>query len=318
MSPVVFGDADELERARAARGSDGSSARAPRRQRLPGLEVDDRLVVHDELVADQGDLEIGLHLEALEGTRVHERAEELVACLAGGLRGVHRGVRIPDHLVGVRLPGDAERDPDRRAHEQLAPPDLERDGERSQETVRHGARARLVGVVLQQDAELVPADPRDRVARPALELESLRGRDQQLVARVMPQAVVDRLEPIQIQDEDRGPTPRARGTSERMIDAVAEHGAVRQACERIVERLLRQFLLQELPVGDVACVEHETLDGRVRGLVADDALDRHRHEPSWWRSRYSAVAEAEGSAEVARSARIERSRAPSFSSKSAM
>src|SRR4029077_20050010 len=118
-------------------------------------------------------------------------------------------------------------------------PDLERNGERGQETIRHGARARLVRVVLQQDAELVPADPGDGVARPTLELQTLRGGDQQLVARVVPQAVVDRLEAIQVQQEDRGPTPRARRTSERVIHAVAEDGAVRQAGQRIVERLLR-------------------------------------------------------------------------------
>ena len=76
---------------------------------------------------DQGDLKVGLHLEALEGAGVHERAEELVPGLAGGLGGVHRGVGVPDHLVGVRLPRDAERDPDRRSHEQFASSDLERD-----------------------------------------------------------------------------------------------------------------------------------------------------------------------------------------------
>src|SRR5207247_8828840 len=91
-------------------------------------------------------------------------AEEPVTGLARGLRGVHRGVRVPDHLVGVRLPGDADRDADGRAYEQLPSPDLEWDRERRQETIRHGASAGLVGIVLQQDPELVAADPRYRVA----------------------------------------------------------------------------------------------------------------------------------------------------------
>src|SRR5439155_2472327 len=98
---------------------------------------------------------------------------------------------------------DAERDPDARPNEQFPSTDLERDGERSQETVRHRAGARLVRVILKQDTELVPTDPRDGVARSTLELEALSGRDQQLIARVVPEAVVDRLEAVQVQQEDR-------------------------------------------------------------------------------------------------------------------
>ena len=243
-------------------------------QGLLGLEIDDRLIVHDELVADQGLLQVGLNFEALQRARMHERTEELVPGLAGGLRGVHRGVRVPDHLVGVRLSGNAERDPDGRSYEQLPSPDLERNRERRQKAISHSAGARLVGIVLQQDPELVAADPRYRVARPTLELQALGGRDQQLVPSVVPEAVVDRLEAIQVQQEDRRSAARARGTRERVIDAVAEDRAVRQPGERIVERLVRQLLLEELPVGDVARVEHEAFDGRVGHLVAHDALYR--------------------------------------------
>ena len=162
--PRVLGDVDELERAEQATGRVVPADERLDAQRLLGLEVDDRLIVHDEFVADQGLLQIGLHLEAFQRARMHERTEELVPGLARGLRGVHRGVRVPDHLVGVRLPGDADRDADGRAYEQLPSPDLEWDRERRQETIRHGASAGLVGIVLQQDPELVAADPRYRVA----------------------------------------------------------------------------------------------------------------------------------------------------------
>ena len=90
----------------------------------------------------------------------------------------------------------------------------------------------------------------------------------------MTEAVVDRLESIEVEQEDRRSAPRARGTRERVIHTVAEDRAVRQPGERVVERLLRQLLLQELAVGHVARVEHEALDGRVGHLVAHDAFHR--------------------------------------------
>src|SRR6478735_6701977 len=49
--------------------------------------------------------------------------------------------------------------------------------------------------------------------------------------------------------------------------AVAEDRTVRQPGEGIVERLVRQLFLEELPIGDVARVEHEPVDGRIGGLV---------------------------------------------------
>ena len=56
---------------------------------------------------------------------------------------------------------------------------------------------------VQENRELVAAEPRERVALPQARLEAARHRDQQLVADQVAEAVVDDLEAIEVEIEDR-------------------------------------------------------------------------------------------------------------------
>ena len=62
---------------------------------------------------------------------------------------------------------------------------------------------------VQQNGELVAAQPRQRVSRPQARLEPARHRDQQLVADQVAEAVVDDLEAIEIEIEHREPVADA-------------------------------------------------------------------------------------------------------------
>ena len=95
----------------------------------------------------------------------------------------------------------------------------------AREAVAIGARA------LWLQTGIVSAEASHRVARAdAVEQPPRHGREQ-LVALVVSEAVVDRLEAVQIQQEDRRSAAGARGASERVIHAVAEDGTVRQPGE---------------------------------------------------------------------------------------
>ena len=75
------------------------------------------------------------------------------------------------------------------------------------------ASSRL-GDVLDQDGELVAAEPRDRVAGPDRVGEALADRLEQRVAGRMTEAVVDGLEVVEVEEEHRDPEPgRAGATS---------------------------------------------------------------------------------------------------------
>ena len=124
---------------------------------------------------------------------------------------------------------------------------------------------------VEQDRELVAAEPGDGVRRPHGRLEPARDRDQQLVSHLVAERVVDELEAVEVQEQDGrgGARVGALGAADRLVEAVEEQHAVGQAGERVVQRVVLQALLGLLAVRDV-------------GLAADDprgaalrVADRH-------------------------------------------
>ena len=127
--------------------------------------------------------------------------------------------------------------------------------------------------LLEEDGELVPAESGRGVVAAQARAEPARDLDEQLVAGCVTEAVVDRLEVVDIEEEQRQVGPVALRANERVLDAVGEQRAVRQTGEGVVERLVGEPLLELTTVGDVVRGDHHPLDGRVIEQVADDAFD---------------------------------------------
>ena len=83
---------------------------------------------------------------------------------------------------------------------------------------------------------------------------------QDRVAGLMAEAVVDGLEVVEVDEHDRDQRAAADGRAERVRDAVGEEGAVGKIGDRVVERLMRELVLEGLALADVAAVEHDPLD----------------------------------------------------------
>ena len=132
----------------------------------------------------------------------------------------------------------------------------------SRRASRSGSALAPVGA-LDQDRELVAAQPRHRVRGPGAGEEPLRRRDEQPVALGVAQAVVHRLEVVEVEEQHRDRVPAAAGQRQRVAHPVPEQRAVGEPGERIVERLVGELLLQPLPLAHVAGVEHDALDRRV-------------------------------------------------------
>ena len=77
------------------------------------------------------------------------------------------------------------------------------------------------------------------------------------VAGGVAERVVDRLEVVEVHEQHRNGIAAARLALERVLDAVLEQRAVGEAGDGVVERLVRELLLERLPLGDVADVEHD-------------------------------------------------------------
>ncbi len=111
---------------------------------------------------------------------------------------------------------------------------------------------RVVGLhVLNQDGELVTAQPGRCVRRPEAADEVRRHLLQQEIALAVSQAVVDRLEVVQIDEEHGQVRSRPSGAGQRVIEPVLEQGLVGQAGQRVVEGPVGQLVFEALAVGDV-------------------------------------------------------------------
>jgi hypothetical protein len=98
-----------------------------------------------------------------------------------------------------------------------------------------------VRLVLQQHRELVPAEPRERVRIGQSLPEAPGDLRQEVAARVVPKAVIDRLETIEVQEADGQRAPVAAVQLQGMGCAVDEQGPVGEPGQRVVERRVAQL-----------------------------------------------------------------------------
>ena len=113
------------------------------------------------------------------------------------------------------------------------------------------ARPPRVGVVGEQHGELVAAEPGDRVGGRERALQPPAHLDEQAVAVVVAESVVDLLELVEVHDDERHRFGRARRALQRLAQPVVEQRAVGQTGQPVVQRLAAQDLGGDDPVGDV-------------------------------------------------------------------
>ncbi|GFN07389.1 hypothetical protein Smic_59450 [Streptomyces microflavus] len=145
------------------------------------------------------------------------------------------------------------------------------------------AGALVAGAVAHDErGELVTAEPRRGVPGPDGLLEAAGGLDEQLVARLVADGVVDRLEAVEVDEEHGGARVAGPAAGERLADPGGEQGPVGQVGERVVLGVVLQLGLEPDAFGDVPAVEEEPalvpVDGGlgvepVAGAGAEAALD---------------------------------------------
>jgi hypothetical protein len=207
---------------------------------------------------------------------VHLGLEYLVAVLAFLLGHVHRRVGVAQQLVGV-LRADhalvAEGDPDARRDRDGAVGERERNGQRGHHPLGDLDGVQLALGVADEDRELVAAEARGGVDRTHAVLQAPPDLPEHLVAGGVPEAVIDVLEVVHVQEQDRHGQAVAPAADERMFDAVAEERPVGQAGERVVEGLVLELRLEGLALGDVADVDDDPGDRLLGEQVRAERLD---------------------------------------------
>ncbi len=233
-------------------------------------EAHQRLVLDVELLAVHRGRQCGRQREPDDLVGVALRVVDAPAALAVGLGPVLGDVGVADQISG-RGAGDGP----------LHDADAGRDGElvaadayRRHQCLQHGlgdgddvVRARRA---LGEHHELVTAHPGDQPARARDGLVEAPGDGhQQPVADGVAEAVVDHLEPVQVQvaHADPGPAGVVPLLGEHRAEPFQEQRAVGQAGQRVVGGLVAQALGQRVPLGDV--LHHGDGEQRPPRVVAD-------------------------------------------------
>ncbi len=242
---------------------------------LAGLHVHHRLVVQDQLLALDRGAKRRLHLEALAHVSHHAGFVRGEAALALPLGGVHREVGVPEQVVGGFLPGGG-RDPEAGRHVNFVVAEVEGGVHGLGQPLDQHRGPLVAPHVLDQDAELVPAEPRHGVRGPTAGQEPLRRGDEQPVALGVAKAVVHLLEVVEVEEQHRDVPALPARERQRVADPVAEERAVGEPGQRVVEGLVQELLLEALAFADVADVEHDAANGRVLDQVGGDGLGLER------------------------------------------
>ena len=154
-----------------------------------------------EVVVRNRLLEVALQLHARDGGGVHLRLIEGEAPLPRRLGGVHGQVGLAQQVVGLGVAIGRDGGADAGPHHHLPALELERRAKRLEDPLGGAARP-VLPRLLEQDRELVATEAGGRVLRAHHRPQSLGHRDQELVAGVVAEGVVDGLEVVEVGEED--------------------------------------------------------------------------------------------------------------------
>ncbi len=118
---------------------------------------------------------------------------------------IHRPVGRAEQPVDARLVLGVEREPDRGAHVEPVGAELERAAHHLEDRLRGIERGIARVRPLEEQREFIAREARDMGLRGDQPAQPQRQAPQQLVARAMAEPVVDRLEPVEVDEHERQP-----------------------------------------------------------------------------------------------------------------
>ena len=228
---------------------------------------DDRLVKHLERSALDGLPHVGFDTEPRYGAVAHPDIEELAARGAALFRTLQRDAGVAEDVLRIRVPRSADGDAGARGDEYLLSLDLEGPLKCFAQALRHPHGIARVVDVVEEYREFVTTEPGQRepvatvrqgIGCSEAGLKTARHLDQQPIRRRQPEAVIDRLEPIEAEAHQRKlvVTP-AYCAVDCALQEVEKQDAVRQARQAV----------RELDVRDVGQRAGETRCAA--GLISD-------------------------------------------------
>ena len=231
---------------------------APAGQRLkpgdgPILQPDDRPEQHHDLAPLDRMAQVVFERPSVGGVGAHRRDEQNGPVAARLLRigegELRVGEQFPALDVLLRI---VERGPDRHRQRNLPFAEAERRGERGAQALERSGKVARRRLGQNDRAELVPGEPRQRVARLQVARQAARDGEQRGVAHRQAEGIVDPLEAVDVDGEHRR-RRRARllREIERRRQPVLEQLAVGKAGQIVVDGVVEHALFGRLDFRDV-------------------------------------------------------------------
>ena len=237
----MLGDRNELRRRDFADGR-----MIPARQRLDAddlfaARIDDRLVGGGEPVVLDGVEQIAFEQLAVGQVGVHRRVVDAGAVAALVLGAIERHVGVAQNVGGVAGAAVDHRNADRGADDDVVAADHVGRADRGDDAAGDRLERIGIGLAMGDDGEFVAAEAGHQILAAHDAAQPLGDVENELVADVMAERIVDVLEVIEI-DVEHG---RRRAAGAHVVDhgfePLAEIDAVGQAADRIVQGEMAQL-----------------------------------------------------------------------------
>ena len=225
---------------------------------VPAFQADHRLVMHRQRALLECAAQSGFEMDAPHralGDALLVKVESVAPAVLGL---VHRRVGMLHQRLGVPAVLRVQADADAGGNMQRVIADDQHLFQRLDDFFRHVRGGLAIPQIFQQDHELVAAQTGECILFAQQHPDAPGHGLQHGIADGVAETVVDRLEPVQVDEQHGQPACRAVGTAGGMGQPVRQQHPIRQAGQRIVIRdvfqvrvLLLQRLLRLLPFGDV-------------------------------------------------------------------
>ncbi|MNO99281.1 hypothetical protein D3C76_910470 [compost metagenome] len=180
-----------------------------------------------------------------------------------------RRVGIAQQLLGAQGIAGEQADTNTCADEQALLIELEGLLHRINDILRQCCSLADLRALLGEYGKLVATQASQGHAATEQRLETLAHHFEQLITDIVPKAVVDALEMVQVQQQQGTTALVGLGRGQRLFGAVVEQQAVRQVGERIMMGQVGQLALAVLDRADIA--EHRHIVAELAAVIADRA-----------------------------------------------
>ena len=246
MSPVSSATGtNDAGRSSPREGCDQRSERLEPLDRARG-KAHERLIEEVQLLRLHRVAQVAFELDALGRRVAHRRVEHRHGVTTGLLGPVHRRVRVTDESLGVerRIGTVGQGHADTGGRDDLDAAHVERDLQAETCALGHLECLARRRQTVEDDHELVSTDASDQIAGPSRRAEPTGHGEQQLVTQTVAVAVVDELEPVDVEEEERDEPAVLLRVGEHRIEVVLGERAVRKASERVVRRRVGEAFLR--------------------------------------------------------------------------